>query len=217
MKTSRIRGFTLIELLVVIAIIGLLSTVVISSLSTTRDRARDTNRVQEMKQIQTALELYYSKHGAYPLSVSPDPSHKNWASECDTGRSTFVIPELTDPTDRLFAGIQDPVVDCSSNHWGYTYASDGVNYKIVSHTEDSAPKLRLFIDPAQDNGPDICFLDGTVIDQTDDWGMWSREHFGIWTDGARCWVEMRCDPNDPDPASKCSADPDGPWGSQLNH
>jgi prepilin-type N-terminal cleavage/methylation domain-containing protein len=217
MKTSRARGFTLIELLVVVAIISLLSAVVITSLSTTRDRARDTNRVQEMKQIQTALELYYSKHGSYPLSVST--GHSNWASECDSGRSTFVIPELvSDPSDgsRLFAGIKDPVLDCSSHHWGYTYASDGINYKLLSHTEDSAPKLRSFIDPAQDGGPDICFLDGTVINDTGTAGVDAREHYGVWTDGARCWQEMNCDPSATD-ATRCSLDPDGVWGSGTNH
>jgi len=40
------RGFTLIELLVVISIIGLLSSVVMSSVNTARKRADDTQRNQ---------------------------------------------------------------------------------------------------------------------------------------------------------------------------
>ena len=60
------RGFTLIELLVVIAIIGLLSSVVLASLDTARSSARDTQRIQNLKQIQTALELYHADNDAYP-------------------------------------------------------------------------------------------------------------------------------------------------------
>ena len=59
-------GFTLIELLVVIAIIGILSTVVISSLNSTRGRGKDTNRLSDVKQIEKALDLYYMDYGYYP-------------------------------------------------------------------------------------------------------------------------------------------------------
>lgn len=61
------KGFTLIELLVVIAIIGLLSSVVLASLSSARIKSRDARRKSDLKQIQTALELYYDKYGTYKV------------------------------------------------------------------------------------------------------------------------------------------------------
>jgi len=64
------KGFTLIELLVVIAIIGLLSTLSILSLNTARARARDAKRVADVKQIQTALEMYFNDVGSYPTKAS---------------------------------------------------------------------------------------------------------------------------------------------------
>lgn len=60
------KGFTLIELLVVIAIIGVLSSVVLASLNTARIRARDAQRVTTVRQIQSALELFYLTNGRYP-------------------------------------------------------------------------------------------------------------------------------------------------------
>ncbi len=63
------RGFTLIELLVVIAIIGLLSTLAVVSLNSAREKARDAKRLADVKQVQTALELYYTDNNAYPATV----------------------------------------------------------------------------------------------------------------------------------------------------
>ena len=65
MKKNK-QGFTLIELLVVIAIIGLLSTLSIVALNQARARARDARRLADVKQIQTALEMYYNDMGGYP-------------------------------------------------------------------------------------------------------------------------------------------------------
>ncbi len=69
-SSSKKSGFTLIELLVVIAIIGLLSTLSIVALNNARARARDARRVADIKQIQTALELYYNEMGEYPATVT---------------------------------------------------------------------------------------------------------------------------------------------------
>lgn len=70
------RGFTLIELLVVISIIGLLSSVVLASLSTARASARDSERIAAVKQIQNALELYALDHGGeYPGYINPNTTN----------------------------------------------------------------------------------------------------------------------------------------------
>ncbi|MFT7565282.1 MAG: prepilin-type N-terminal cleavage/methylation domain-containing protein [Candidatus Paceibacteria bacterium] len=61
------KGFTLIELLVVISIIGLLSSVVLASLGEVRTRAGISSMQQEGIQLRTALELYRSKNGEYPI------------------------------------------------------------------------------------------------------------------------------------------------------
>lgn len=60
------QGFTLIELLVVIAIIGLLSTLAVVALGSARAKARDSKRLSDLKQIQTALELYFTDQNGYP-------------------------------------------------------------------------------------------------------------------------------------------------------
>ncbi len=64
------KGFTLIELLVVLAIIGLLSTLAVVSLNNARQKSRDAKRVSDIKQTQTALELYFSDKGSYPKGTT---------------------------------------------------------------------------------------------------------------------------------------------------
>lgn len=63
------KGFTLIELLVVIAIIGILSSVVLASLSTARQKSRDAKRISDVGQIQLALELFFDASQSYPSTT----------------------------------------------------------------------------------------------------------------------------------------------------
>lgn len=63
------KGFTLIELLVVVAIIGLLATLSVVAFNTSRAKARDTKRVGDVKQIQTALAMYYADNNGYPATA----------------------------------------------------------------------------------------------------------------------------------------------------
>ena len=111
MKNNK-PGFTLIELLVVIAIIGLLSTLSILALNTARARARDAKRIADVKQIQTALEMYYNDTGAYPDTASVAPGLPIFSAN-----GTFLrqVPAPPTPADGA---------DCGSP-LAYTYTGTG--------------------------------------------------------------------------------------------
>lgn len=65
MNIRFIKGFTLIELLVVIAIIGVLATVVLASLNSSRTKASDAAIKSQMKELGKQTEVYSLVHGAY--------------------------------------------------------------------------------------------------------------------------------------------------------
>lgn len=83
---SRVRskGFTLIELLVVIAIIGILASVVVVSLNTARAKARDSQRVAQLRQVQTALETYFLDNGSYPVQGNQSACSNAWTTPINT-------------------------------------------------------------------------------------------------------------------------------------
>ena len=59
-------GFTLIELLVVIAIIGILSTIVLSSLSVARSKGKDAAAKSEMESVRSTAAIYLDNYaGSY--------------------------------------------------------------------------------------------------------------------------------------------------------
>ena len=107
------KAFTLIELLVVIAIIGLLSTLSILALNQARARARDTKRISDVRQIQTALELYYNEMGNYPADGDVEPG-----KSIKSTNNTYLAAVPTPPT--LVDGS-----GCPGTQPEYTYAKTG--------------------------------------------------------------------------------------------
>ena len=61
-KTYLQKGFTLIELLVVIAIIGILSSIVLASLSSARNKGRDAAIRSQLSSLRTQAEIFYNDH-----------------------------------------------------------------------------------------------------------------------------------------------------------
>ncbi|MCX6798236.1 MAG: prepilin-type N-terminal cleavage/methylation domain-containing protein [Candidatus Falkowbacteria bacterium] len=114
------KGFTLIELLVVIAIIGLLSTLSIVALNNARARSRDARRLSDVKQMQTALELYYNDAGIYP-GGNPIST-----GSIAYGSSTYMTTIPTPPTPADGA--------CTTGTNTYTYTQRTVNSTGDSYT-----------------------------------------------------------------------------------
>ena len=87
MKNNQ-KGFTLIEMLVVVAIVGLLSSVVVIGVGGARQKARDTKRIADLRQIQTYLETQYTSSGGYsdlstwPANLPKDPQSNGPYSYC---------------------------------------------------------------------------------------------------------------------------------------
>ncbi len=128
-------GFTLIELLVVITIVGLLASSVLAATSSSRASARDASQVNEMKQIQNALELYRVKNNRYPCyDVGPNP-----------GCAALNINPLdvSDPGDMYLAEELESFLTINpsdSNGWDATlvYVTDmgnPANYRIRARFE----------------------------------------------------------------------------------
>ncbi|MBI2029450.1 type II secretion system protein [Candidatus Gottesmanbacteria bacterium] len=143
------RGFTLIELLVVIGIISVLSAVVVPNFMGARERARDAQRKNDVRQIQKAFELFkdnqtpikkYPTNAQY-TSITCDQSWVSLAGDtylnkfpCDpSSGSQYTYNQTSDLTYTLTACLEnksDPDGDTTSScNWGGS--ATGIPYQII--------------------------------------------------------------------------------------
>lgn len=62
----RNNGFTIVELLIVIVILAILAAITITAFNGVQQRARNSARLAQLKQVDKLFELYHTANGKYP-------------------------------------------------------------------------------------------------------------------------------------------------------
>jgi prepilin-type N-terminal cleavage/methylation domain-containing protein len=119
------KGFTLVELLVVVGIIGLLSSVTLVGLGSFRARGRDARRIADLREVQNALELFYTANQQYPATSGSTADGTAW---------TNMVSAITGAG----VGVGSLPTGGPAPNTVYNYGSDsgGQSYVLQSTLED---------------------------------------------------------------------------------
>ena len=144
------KGFTLIELLVVIAVIGILASIVLVSLSSVTDSAKDTRIKAAMNQLRVESAIYSSKQ-------SPPGTFANLCTHIST----------TNPLRVDILAMNGP----GSTVWVCTVPANSTNFCIIAELNElvgtTANRKRVCVDREQVNTyntgtmPTACLPSGT--------------------------------------------------------
>lgn len=133
------KGFTLIELMVAISIIAIISAIGFVSYSQAQVVARDGKRKQDLRALQTALELYYqdpANNHTYPQFTDINSSNStNWGN-----LNSAIYPKYLNnpiPDDPLATNYGTAG---STTWYVYSYSAAGTGYILCANLENKSDK-----------------------------------------------------------------------------
>lgn len=129
MFTKKYKGFTLIELLVVIAIIGILSSIVLVSVNTARNKAKDARIQANLSQLRSAAELVYSTNGSGYTGLATDASVVTLSNDITAQGGTLTITLKTDASNTAYCA-SSPLVSAASR-WGCVDSSGNAKWNLT--------------------------------------------------------------------------------------
>lgn len=147
-----LAGFTLIEVLVVIAIMGILASVVFVGMRPAGEQARDTQRQADLREVQTALELYRNRYGRYPEGCNAPGTWSGQADSnvaCASASTPYILgnPGAGRPFAEFMTPLpRDPKLNGANSGYMYVTNTDGSVYKFMAKNTVEAEDGRIDYD-----------------------------------------------------------------------
>ena len=117
-------GMSLVEIMIVIAIMGAIAALVGSNVLPMFEKSKVDNTKNQMKNVEQALQLYYTDNSSYPTS--------------EQGLEALVKKPTVgqEPMNYNPSGYMK---DVPKDQWGkpFIYESDGTKYMIMSYGKDA--------------------------------------------------------------------------------
>lgn len=122
-KWRNVSGFTLVELLIAISILAIWAVIGLISFRQVLQNSRDSKRLSDIRQIQSALEEYRADQHVYPQkgTICDNGTFKVGCPLTDsTGNKKYINPVPSDPTGP-----------------DYLYELSGSSYCLYAHMENT--------------------------------------------------------------------------------
>lgn len=137
-RLAKSRAFTLVELLVVISIIAILAGALLANFGKGTAKSRDAERQSDIRNVESALEIYRLRNGRYPEACNGPSSGRdqlNWSGqldtdfECSNGTGQYIVdlaPEFISVLPK------DPLLNGSDSGYVYAVSEDGRTFKFMA-------------------------------------------------------------------------------------
>ena len=152
MKTNTKKGFTLIELLVVIAIIGILSSVVLASLNSARNKGADAAVKANLVNARAEAELFADNNSTQSYDsvcalTGTNVIGDNVAAAASAGGATYSVSDA--------ANLSTSVAVCHDSATGWVAASPMKGTTTVAFCVDSTGEATSVALSALDTDADV--------------------------------------------------------------